>query len=126
MVLKNNEEDKKYDAGKLLADILFTDFPDALKEIIAVATYGAYKYERSSWKEVKDAETRYADAKARHYLSSKIEDFDDESKLYHLAHEAWCALALLQLKLEKNPIKREYGWVIEKALKAKEEALRKG
>ena len=124
-IMKNTEDDKKYDAGKLLADILFSDFPDALKEVMAVATYGAYKYERASWKKVKDAEVRYADAKARHYLASKKEDFDDESRLYHLAHEAWCALALLQLKMEQKGVDtRDYDWVIQKALKAKQEALK--
>jgi len=94
-------KDMKYDGGKLLAHIIFEDFPDAIKEVVRVATFGARKYERSSWKTVSNGLQRYSDAKARHFLESAAGvDLDDESGLDHLAHEAWNALATLQLKLE--------------------------
>ena len=92
----------KYDNGKLQSNILFEDFPLALREVAAVATYGAVKYERSSWKGVPNCEVRYGDAKARHVIEQGIGEFDEESELYHLAHEAWNCFALLQLKLEEQ------------------------
>jgi len=94
-------KDMKYDGGKLLAHIIFEDFPDAVKELVRVATFGARKYERSSWKTVSNGLQRYSDAKARHFLDAAAGvDLDEESGLDHLAHEAWNALATLQLKLE--------------------------
>ncbi len=116
----------KYDDGKLKAGILFEDFPLALQELVAVCTYGELKYERSSWKTVPDAKTRYSDAKARHILAQGIELLDEESRLYHLAHEAWNCLALLQLELEKYGIEDfriRLSQSIENARKAKQEAL---
>lgn len=114
----------KYDDGKLQIGILFEDFPLAIKEVGAVATYGALKYERSSWRGVPNCEVRYRDAKARHVLEEGIEDKDDESLLYHLAHEAWNCLALLQLKLE-NMDKRDYKPSLENAREAKRKQLEK-
>lgn len=94
-------KDMKFDEGKLLAHIIFEDFPDAIKEVIRVATFGAKKYERSSWKTVTNGLQRYSDAKARHFLEAAAGvELDEESGLDHLAHEAWNALATLQLKLE--------------------------
>jgi hypothetical protein len=96
-------KDMKYDAGKPLAHIIFEDFPLALKEVVKVATFGAKKYSRSSWKTVPNAVVRYADAKARHFLDAAAGiELDEESKLDHLAHEAWNALATLQLRLEEK------------------------
>lgn len=96
-------KDMKYDSGKLLAAIPFEDFPLALKEIAKISTYGAVKYERSSWKTVSNKEIRYKDAMFRHLLEMMAgEELDDESKLLHHAHFAWNVLALLQLKLEKD------------------------
>jgi len=94
-------KDMKFDGGKLLAHIIFEDFPDAIKEVVRVATFGAKKYERSSWKTVSNGLQRYSDAKARHFLEAAAGvELDEESGLDHLAHEAWNALATLQLKLE--------------------------
>lgn len=94
------DQDYKKDAGKLLAAIPFEDFPDALRELFGVCTFGAEKYSRSSWKKVSGGETRYNDARARHFADSFREDLDPESGYHHLAHEAWNCLALLQMKLE--------------------------
>lgn len=114
----------KYDGGKIKMGILFEDFPLALLELGAVSTYGDLKYKRSSWRTVSDAEVRYHDAKSRHVVFAGLEDVDEESELYHLAHEAWNCLALLQLELEKQE-RRDYSRSFEKALKAKQEALEK-
>ncbi len=102
-VLQIPDGGMKFDKGKLLANIPFEDFPLALRELIRVCTFGAKKYARSSWKTVPNAETRYGDARARHFIDASAGiDLDEESELDHLAHEAWNCLALLQLKLEKK------------------------
>ena len=95
-------KDMKYDGGKNLAAIPFQDFPDAIEELVKVCTFGANKYERSSWKTVPNAATRYEDALGRHFLAQYKEDLDPESELYHKAHLAWNALATLQLMIEQR------------------------
>ena len=97
-----SDQEFKADAGKLLSAIPFEDFPDALRELFGVCTFGAQKYSRSSWKQVEGKEVRYNDARARHFADSFVNDLDSESGFHHLAHEAWNCLALLQLKLERN------------------------
>lgn len=89
----------KFDAGKLLAGILIQDFPRAQKAVAEIATFGVNKYARSSWQTVPDAMTRYTDAKFRHILEGEITPYDEESGLLHKAHEAWNALATLELYL---------------------------
>jgi hypothetical protein len=99
---KDTNADMKYDGGKLKAAIPFQDFPDSLQELVAVCTMGANKYARHSWQQVDNKEERYKDAFARHFFASFREDLDPESGYDHLAHVAWNALALLQMKLEQN------------------------
>ena len=62
---------------------------------------GAEKYDDDNWLLVDDAIKRYRDAKGRHMLLGAIEPHDNESGLTHLAHEAWNALAVLELHLRK-------------------------
>lgn len=95
-----NQEYKK-DKGKTLAAIPFQDFPDAIQELYGVCTFGAEKYSRSSWRKVEDGVTRYSDAMARHFTDHFREGVDAETQYSHLAHLAWNALALLQLKYEE-------------------------
>lgn len=98
----------KYDAGKPLAGILYQDFPRALNAVVGIGSFGAKKYERSSWKDVPNAEQRYYDAFHRHLLADAISSVDDESGLLHLAHAAWGILAVLELRLaEAEGIKDE-------------------
>lgn len=90
--------DMKYDGNKQIANVLFEDFPNALSAVVDVATFGAKKYKRNSWKTVPDAVIRYSDALVRHQLAmGKGERLDAESNLPHLAHFAWNALAILEL-----------------------------
>lgn len=109
--MSHEGQEFKADAGKLLAAIPFQDFPDAFRELLKVCTFGAEKYERSSWKHVPDKEVRYADARARHFVSSFHETVDSESRISHLAHEAWNCLALLQLEIEKSKPTNDWKWV---------------
>lgn len=90
----------KYDGNKQIANVLFEDFPNALSAVVDIATFGAKKYKRNSWKTVPDAVIRYSDALVRHQLAmGKGERLDAESNLPHLAHFAWNALAILELSL---------------------------
>lgn len=90
----------KHDGGKPLAAIPYQDFPHAMTAVVDVATFGAAKYARSSWKSVPNAAQRYADAMHRHMLAqARGERLDPESGLPHCAHIAWNALALAELEL---------------------------
>lgn len=78
---------------------MFSNFPRALLKVAEVTTFGAKKYTPSGWVSVPDAGARYDDAKGRHLLLGYIEPADAESQIQHLAHEAWNALACLELLL---------------------------
>jgi len=88
----------KLDDGKLLANIL-QQFPRALIAVLEVATFGAEKYTRGGWQDVKNGVERYSDAMMRHYLKEPIEDKDPDSGFPHEYHLAWNALARLELML---------------------------
>lgn len=97
---------RKDDSGKILAGILYEDFPHALQCIAEVASFGARKYERSNWLKVPNAHERYWDALHRHLLEhcKEPQSNDPESNLPHLAHAAWNALATLELYLKTNHV----------------------
>jgi hypothetical protein len=100
--LDQHEPGAKLDAGKPQAGLLASDFHRALNLVIRVIDYGANKYTRSGWLRVPDAEKRYKDALYRHLLAMESEENDQESKLPHLAHAAWNALALLELATRRE------------------------
>lgn len=89
----------KHDSGKPIAGVLFEDFPMALSGVADIATFGANKYERNSWRNVDNAHQRYSDALVRHMLAKgKGEVNDPESGMPHSWHIAWNALALIELE----------------------------
>ena len=92
----------KHDKGKPRPDLILRTMARAMLEVSKVAAFGAEKYADDNWLLVDDAKKRYADAKARHMLEGAIRDHDFESGLLHAAHEAWNALALLELKLRER------------------------
>lgn len=93
----------KLDAGKVDAELVFESFPNALLAVAKVATFGANKYTRGGWKSVKDGIVRYDAAHMRHKLKRLSgEKLDQDSKLAHRFHEAWNALAALELELMKE------------------------
>lgn len=94
-----HEPGAKLDSGKVRPGLLLNGFPRALLAVAEVATYGANKYCEDGWRSVPDGIKRYTDAKDRHRLFGAIEERDPESGLLHAAHEAWNALAVLELKL---------------------------
>ena len=93
----------KFDKGKPRYDLMEKGFSRALLEVAKITTFGAEKYEPDNWQIVDDAEDRYSDAKGRHRNAHQSgEEYDEESELLHMAHEAWNTLAVLELKLRKN------------------------
>jgi hypothetical protein len=92
----------KYDGDKVRPSLVLSDMSRALIAVSQVATFGARKYTPGGWLAVEDGLARYVDAKDRHRLSSAIESYDKESGLLHAAHEAWNALAVLEIMLREN------------------------
>lgn len=91
----------KYDAGKpAVFQGVINYFPRALWGVAEISTFGAQKYAWKGWQDVVDGYNRYRDAQFRHALLQAMgQEFDDDSKLMHLKHEAWGALAALELYL---------------------------
>ena len=93
----------KLDDGKLKPDLILVDMGRALTAVVEVATFGANKYSEGGWLQVPNAQVRYRRAQMRHALAQATgEERDSESELLHLAHEAWNALARLELKLREQ------------------------
>lgn len=93
----------KHDAGKLQWSLLPWQ---AVKEIVAVLTFGARKYAPDNWKKVENPKDRYFDAMMRHIEAWKEgEQRDPESKLHHLAHACCCALFMMWFE-----IRHQTGW----------------
>lgn len=86
------EEGKKFDNGKLRFDLMPVD---SLMELAGVYTYGAAKYDDRNW-ERGIAWSRVFAAMMRHaWAFWSGEDNDPESGLPHMAHAAWCCMALI-------------------------------
>lgn len=94
--MPNSDQKFKADAGKLQGRLLFEGMPRALKLAMAVLSYGAQKYEAHSWRNV--LPDRYKDAKARHMIDGETEFADDESGLWHKAHELVNLMFLIELE----------------------------
>lgn len=123
-------EGKKLDNGKVRPSLVLGDMANAILAVSEVATFGAAKYSDGNWLLVEEGIKRYTDAKDRHRLEGAISDVDSESGLLHAAHEAWNALAVLELKLrskkvlnvtEEAMVKESLGRAV---LRASEEAKR--
>lgn len=93
----------KLDAGKLRPALVLGAFANALVAVIKVGTDGAAKYSDNGWLQVPNGFARYDDAARRHTLKrDKGETHDADSGSLHLAHEAWNALARLELYLREQ------------------------
>ena len=98
-------EGKKYDSGKAKMHLLP---PKALLEVARVLTFGADKYGEENWRDVADAQNRYASASLRHLFSHlDKEELDEETNLSHLAHAICCLMFKLELELEDGKGKEE-------------------
>lgn len=93
----------KLDTGKVRPSLILNGMARALTAVAEVGTFGANKYTDGGWVSVPNGFARYEDAQQRHALArAKGETHDPESKLPHLAHEAWNALAKLDLYLREQ------------------------
>lgn len=99
----------KLDAGKVRPSLVIEGMARALWAVAEVATFGAAKYTPGGWVLVPNGQERYADAGYRHTLRRAMgEENDPDSTLAHLKHEAWNALAKLDLHLrEQEKVKTE-------------------
>lgn len=93
----------KLDAGKARPSLIIEGMARAIWAVSEVATFGAAKYTPGGWVEVPQGQERYADAGYRHVLKRAMgERIDPDSEKLHLAHEAWNALAKLDLYLREQ------------------------
>jgi hypothetical protein len=98
----------KHDAGKAPVGRGFMSyFPRAIKRVALVSQFGFEKYkEWGGWRKVDDAFNRYDDALLRHDVEHRTGQLTDhESKLRHLEHRAWNAMATLELFLTEQEAK---------------------
>lgn len=93
----------KLDAGKSpVRRGLLEYFPRACMAVADVSAAGASKYTWGGWETVPDGVARYGDAEVRHICKAAIEGpIDKDFGLLHAAHEAWGALARLELLLRE-------------------------
>lgn len=93
----------KLDAGKNRPSLIIEGMARAIWAVSEVATFGAAKYTPGGWVLVPNGQERYADAGYRHTLKRAMgERNDPDSEKLHLAHEAWNALAKLDLYLREQ------------------------
>lgn len=94
----------KYDGGKVpIYQGFIKYFPRAIEAVARVSAFGAQKYAWDGWEDVEDGFNRYMNAKCRHQIdAAKGEECASDSKLLHLEHEAWGAMATLELYLREK------------------------
>lgn len=93
----------KVDAGKHRPAMVLGGFARALTAVSRIGTYGAQKYTEGGWILVPNGQARYDDAQLRHWLDEKRGiPLDADTQETHLAHEAWNALAKLDLFIRKQ------------------------
>lgn len=89
----------KLDKGKPRPGLVLGDFARALQHVTNVGTYGAQKYTDRGWRSVSNGVSRYGDALWRHLLKDAEGEVNDpDTGIPHLAHAAWNALAILELR----------------------------
>ena len=92
---------KKFDKNKSpVRQGLLEYFPRACIQVATLSAWGAKKYDWGDWQHVEDGVNRYGNAECRHICEAAIAGEKDlESELLHATHEAWNALARLELIL---------------------------
>ena len=99
--LTDDGKGKKYDDGKSMVGAACNVFARALMGVGACIEFGTHKYPNpKNWQLVENAFRRYQDSMMRHYLKFLIgQTHDTETKLCHLYHMCWNALAITELYL---------------------------
>lgn len=101
-----HSEGAKLDAGKPpVRRGLLEYFPRACLMVAQVSEFGANKYMWKGWESVPDGLNRYGDAAVRHICYAAIEgQTTHDSGLPHAAHEAWNAMARLEMILREKEL----------------------
>jgi hypothetical protein len=105
------EAGKKFDSGKPPVYQGFRQyFPRAIEAVANVSAFGATKYsvpyEDQNWARVPAA--KFEDSIDRHATAmGRGETYAEDSKLLHLAHRAWNAMATLELALRAGIDERQ-------------------
>ena len=99
----------KYSKGKLpMYNVLFKQFPNALREVVECSRAGHEKYKETdgdwkNFKRVENAIEEYLNAGVRHLGKEGInEDMLDYGETLHEAQAVWNFLAALEIKLTKG------------------------
>jgi hypothetical protein len=77
-------------------------FPRTILAVSEVSVFGSKKYSWGGFNSIENGNDRYQEGQWRHLLKQCIdgqESLDDESKLLHMMHEAWCAMAKVEMYL---------------------------
>ena len=98
----NSEEHKedgvKYDNGKPLAGDMIIIFPHALMGVAKCIEWGSHKYPQTdNYIRLENGYKRYINGLMRHMLKICLgQEYDDETKLPHIYHVCWNALAICE------------------------------
>lgn len=95
---EHNEEGIKYDDGKPLAGDMIMIFPHALMGVAKCIEWGSHKYPQTdNYIRLKNGYKRYMNGIMRHLLKMMLgQQYDDETKLPHIYHVCWNALAICE------------------------------
>lgn len=102
--LTDDGKGKKYDSGKSMVGTLCRVFPRALLGIGQCIRFGQSKYPNpKNWSLVEDGLNRYTDSLMRHLLKMFAgQDIDPETKLPHIFHVCWNALAISEFYIKEH------------------------
>lgn len=95
---EHDEEGVKYDDGKPLAGDMIMIFPHALMGVAKCIEWGSHKYPQTdNYIRLKNGYKRYMNGIMRHLLKMMLgQQYDDETKLPHIYHVCWNALAICE------------------------------
>lgn len=95
---KPKEDGVKYDNGKPLAGDMIMIFPHALMGVAKCIEWGSHKYPQTdNYIRLKNGYKRYMNGIMRHLLKMMLgQQYDDETKLPHIYHVCWNALAICE------------------------------
>ena len=102
--LTDDGKGKKYDSGKSMVGTLCRVFPRALLGIGQCIRFGQGKYPNpKNWSLVEDGLNRYTDSLMRHLLKMFAgQEIDPETKLPHIFHVCWNALAIAEFYIKEH------------------------